>query len=315
VFDPGSLSTGIYKLQVRVTDDGTPAASVLTRLDIRVVNSLLALSGAADSDGDGISDLIEGLSDSDSDGLPDYLDRYASHIMPAAKGIQDRHLVETEPGLTIRMGQTGFAANSGSLVVEQAQIDSFAPGDVGVDTRDDYSTVGGYFDFEIANLPQTGQSVRIVLPLFSQVPKNPVYRKFMPNTGWQDFVVGQGDAISSALGGKGACPPTGDAAYTPGLTPGYWCVELTLEDGGPNDADFEANGVISDPGGVATIVTEAAAAPENNITNAASSSSGGGCSLRSGGWPDPTLPFLVLYSLFYIARWRYLSSRKSFFSA
>ena len=267
VFEPGGLSAGIYKLQVRVIDDATPSASVLAQLDIRVVDSIPALSDTADSDGDGVSDLIEGLSDGDSDGLPDYLDRYVSHIMPAVDSIQDRYLVETEPGLTMRMGQTGFAANTGGLTVNQTQIDSFAPTGGIVGTEDDLSAVGGYFDFEIADLPQTGQSVRIVLPLFAQVPGNPVYRKFIPNTGWQDFVMDPSNAISSAPGVKGVCPPPGSAAYTPGLAPGYWCVELTLEDGGPNDADYEANGVISDPSGVATTITAEAVDPHDSTND------------------------------------------------
>ena len=36
-----------------------------------------------------------------------------------------------------------------------------------------------------------------------------------------------------------------------GLTEGDSCLQLTLEDGGPNDADGEVNGVFKDPSGVA----------------------------------------------------------------
>ena len=35
----------------------------------------------------------------------------------------------------------------------------------------------------------------------------------------------------------------------------YWCVQLTIEDGGPNDADGVANQEIVDPGGVATVAS------------------------------------------------------------
>jgi hypothetical protein len=312
VFDPGSLSSGVYRLQVQVTDDGVPSASVLAQLDIRVVQSMPVLSNTADSDGDGLSDSVEGLNDDDSDGLPDYLDRYANHIMPALRETQDRYLVETEPGFTIRIGQTAFAANTGDLTVEQAQIDSHARTGAGVDTQDNVSIDGSYFDFEIANLPQTGQSARVVIPLLAQIPENPVYRKFMPNTGWQDFVADANNGIASAPGVQGICPPPSDAAYIAGLTPGYWCIQLTLEDGGANDADYEANAVISDPGGVGTVVT-AASAPvvdsTDGLSSPPSSSSGGGCSIQQDGRPDPTLPLLVLYAVFYLIRWRYLKSK------
>jgi len=56
--------------------------------------------------------------------------------------------------------------------------------------------------------------------------------------------------IASATGETGICPPPGDASYTPGLTEGDWCVQLTLEDGGPNDADGQVNSSVDDPGGV-----------------------------------------------------------------
>src|SRR5690606_23283195 len=48
----------------------------------------------------------------------------------------------------------------------------------------------------------------------------------------------------------GHCPPPDSDLYRDGLNAGDWCVRLTLEDGGPNDGDGDANGVILDPGGV-----------------------------------------------------------------
>lgn len=46
----------------------------------------------------------------------------------------------------------------------------------------------------------------------------------------------------------------GSGAWVDGLTIGHGCLQLTLQDGGPNDADFAANGVIRDPGGLAVPV-------------------------------------------------------------
>jgi hypothetical protein len=80
-----------------------------------------------------------------------------------------------------------------------------------------------------------------------------VYRKLLFGA-WQDFsAVGQ-DAIASAPGADGVCPPPGSGAYRPGLASGDGCVQLSLTDGGPNDADGYADGVIRDPGGLAVPV-------------------------------------------------------------
>ena len=74
------------------------------------------------------------------------------------------------------------------------------------------------------------------------------------NGSWRDFVVDDSNALSSAPGQDGACPPPGSHLYEAGLTVGHGCIQLTLEDGGPNDADIEVNGSIQDPGGLAVPV-------------------------------------------------------------
>ena len=65
------------------------------------------------------------------------------------------------------------------------------------------------------------------------------------------------NAVASAPGSNGVCPPPGSVSYLVGLNQGDGCVQLTIEDGGPNDEDGVANGAIVDPGGVA-IVAEVA---------------------------------------------------------
>ncbi len=71
------------------------------------------------------------------------------------------------------------------------------------------------------------------------------------------------NGLASAPGEKGICPPPGDEAFTEGLTEGHWCVQLTIEDGGPNDADGNINQSIDDTGGLATLV---AVSPEPKLT-------------------------------------------------
>ena len=57
----------------------------------------------------------------------------------------------------------------------------------------------------------------------------------------------------SSAGNSGYCPPPGAAEWQSGLTEGHWCVQLSIEDGGPNDDDGIANGTIVDPGGVSVM--------------------------------------------------------------
>jgi hypothetical protein len=107
----------------------------------------------------------------------------------------------------------------------------------------------------------------VVIPQQAAIPANAVYRKVV-NGLWQNFVEDANNSIASAPGANGFCPPPGDSVYTPGLTEGNWCVQITLMDGGPNDTDGDANNSVSDPGGVA-------AALEKSVTVRVDSGGGG----------------------------------------
>jgi hypothetical protein len=84
--------------------------------------------------------------------------------------------------------------------------------------------------------------------------------------------------LSSALGADGVCPAPGSSDYQPGLALGDYCMQILIEDGGPNDNDLLRNGVITDPGGLAVAKTPATTPPGLVPTTApaTSGSSGGG---------------------------------------
>ena len=74
---------------------------------------------------------------------------------------------------------------------------------------------------------------------------------------WVAFVTDtSGNNLSSAAGTVAGsnitCPPPGSTSYTSGLTTGDRCIQLSIVDGGLNDADGTANGTVVDPGGLAT---------------------------------------------------------------
>ena len=70
------------------------------------------------------------------------------------------------------------------------------------------------------------------------------------------------------------------------LRSGDYCVRLTIEDGGPNDAEGVRIGVIRDPGGAGSV--PAAAGGGAGTSGGGGGGGGGGCTLgRPGSSADP----------------------------
>jgi hypothetical protein len=240
ILDPLTLNAGTYALEVSVADDGLPVAHAESRTLLRVVGALPILNAADDSDGDGLDDRSEGAGDGDGDRVPDYLDAIDSpNAMQLAT---DGRAIEVSPGLKLRLGETAFALGGSQVAIDED--------DVAADV--DYGYVNGVADFEILGLEPGGRA-DVVIPLRRPITAGAVYRKQLFGA-WQDWSDEGADAIASSPGADGVCPPPGSAAYGPGLTVGDGCLQLTLTDGGANDADGFANGVIRDPGGLAVPV-------------------------------------------------------------
>jgi len=282
-FDPST--TGTFKLRVTVTDNGVGNLSNSARLVLNVVAALPSLTNE-DTDEDGIEDDTEGTGDSDGDGVPDYLDsaNLQSNVLQEVAATSDQFVIETEPGLSLQLGDVAFRANSGGSTVSDSEIATHGHDGAGAPADERYAYAGGVFDFAVADLPVAGQSVNLVIPQQGAIPGRAIYRKLMP-FGWTDFLEDDNNRLWSAAGTQGYCPPPGNSAYRQGLTEGHWCVQLTIKDGGPNDADGEQNQLIQDPGGIATAVS----------TSVSSTTHGGG---GGGGGMNPwSLLFFVFLSL------------------
>lgn len=261
VFDPSGLMAGFYKVRVTVSDNGSPMLAVSNKLLLEVVTTAPELGGFfTDTDGDSINDSTEFYDDSDNDGIPDYLDpNNINGILPdrnlPLNALQQvpvqysSYVMQTDPGLSLRLGDIAFAAGSDSAQVSVADIANFGDGEggAGANAQDIFPNSGGYFDFEIVNLPIAGSSARVVIPQFEPIPSGAQYRKYHLN-GWNDFFEDDNNMLSSAPGMPGLCPMPRDVAYTPGLTVGDFCVQLIIQDGGPNDTDGLVNHAIEDPG-------------------------------------------------------------------
>ncbi|EPE2695231.1 tandem-95 repeat protein [Vibrio alginolyticus] len=244
-FSPQLLSSAIYNLQLTVTDNGTPPLSVTRNVYLEVVQTLAEL-GSEDSDGDLIPDDQEGHNDSDGDGIPDYLDAISDcNVIQQVVSEKDRFLIEGQPGVCLRKGITILTNTTGGALL----LDEELPKDINM------KSIGGIFDFVVTNLPLPGQSYQLVMPQRLPVPANAVYRKYNAEQGWVDFIEDAQNTVSSSAGEAGYCPPPGHSSWSQGLTEGDWCVQLTIEDGGPNDDDGLANGSVVDPGVVAARVS------------------------------------------------------------
>ncbi|MEW6992050.1 DUF4347 domain-containing protein [Colwelliaceae bacterium 6441] len=240
-----NLAQGVYRIQVTVSDDGSPSLSTQSTLYLDVRNSLPTLNND-DSDGDLIPDNVEGFGDDDGDGIPDYLDADSDcRILPAVASSATKFLIEGEAGACLRKGSSVANNQSGG-----AEIDSLE-----LPLDNEANSNGSIYDFIVYGMPQQGQSVALVLPQRQPIPENPVYRKFMSGQ-WQDFVVDENNFVHSTAGNKGYCPPPGDSDWRAGLNAGDWCVQLTIKDGGPNDDDGVVNGTVVDPSVVAVALTD-----------------------------------------------------------
>ncbi len=251
---------GSHQVQLTVTDSA--GAPVQASIYFRIIASLPVLDVNTDTDRDGFNDQQEGTGDTDDNGIPNYLDNMPSpNILPQQGNTSNAYLVECDPGVRCGLGLFARGGTSGGVQVldeEVGQLDGLV-----VDPA--FEPVGGVFDFAIRDLPTPGQSVRVVLPQRAAIPANAVYRKYQRGR-WVTFVQDADNALHSAAGNPGYCPPPGAADWTPGLTAGHMCVQLTIEDGGANDDDGLVNSAVVDPGAVSVYFNTAPVAVNDSAS-------------------------------------------------
>ena len=249
IFDPTELSEGVYGVSVSISDDAVESSTVKQEQSVSLKVESPDLSATEDTDGDGVADSEEGLGDSDGDRIPDYLDSSEdASELPTSDGEAP---LQSSEGSQMTLGDAAVyaGADGSSLTLEDIQEFSDAVG--GADaSEDEFTFTSDIVDFEVSGVA-VGASVDVVIPLSSPLLKGSVYRKYDVQAGWFNFVEDNENFVSSAEGSAGACPEAASVEYQKGLLEGHFCVQLTMIDGGPNDSDNEANGVVKDPGGIA----------------------------------------------------------------
>ena len=281
-FDPSALEAGSYNLVAAVTDSGI-ADTIFT---IGVTLQVAAEEVEPDADGDGIPD------------IKDTNDQGNVIAMNADAGTA---AAQADEGVSIVIGDVANSSGNAGIGITEEQLATTSGGEDA-----DYDYPAGILDFEVQDLAEPGTSFRIVIPLAAAVPEGGVLRKFTEANGWNDFVVDDNNAVASALGENGACPDLGSELYVAGLTAGDTCMQLTLQDGGPNDADGEVNGSYKDPSGIAeaTPIQVVDINPEGYQSRRRV---GGGCSVVEGA-TDAGLLVLMLLGLAGLLRRRFTAA-------
>jgi hypothetical protein len=269
VFDPSAASTGRHKIRVAVSDGQASPVSKKKRIKIQAAE--VKVANDADTDGDNILDKDE-LGDENGNGIPDYLEPpHDHHELPSDGG----SMLSGEPGTNLGLGDIAFDSDGSSCSVSEQQITDYlaSQGLPPYQPESQYNTEK-IFDYTIAGLEEVGASSQIVLTLPTALTADSVIRKYNINTGqWSAFVEDANNQLETYISTDGNCTDDEDTVWQSGLVVGAICLRLTIEDGGANDADGEANGEIDDP---------VALASETTTTNTGGGSSGG----DSGGSDD-----------------------------
>ena len=289
-FDPSALAEGGYEVTAIVTDSAI-ADQTFT------IGTLVRVSA---------EETVE--ADSDGDGVPDSKDLSEETNVIAINADAGDVAVSADDGVKLVIGDAAQASGTAGIGITEDTI--AASGQDGGEaptngTDEDFDYPAGLYDFQVQDLPVPGQSVRLVIPVASGVPAGAVFRKYTEDAGWFDFVIDDNNAVATAPGSDGACPSVGSDAFVAGLTEGDTCLQITVQDGGPNDADGQTNGEYDDPSGIAEAVPVVVV--EVPDVSSQRKVGGGGCSVSEGPG-DFGLLFLALLGALGLLRKRFMTS-------
>jgi len=154
-------------------------------------------------------------------------------------GNSEGNTFDVEPG--------EIATLAGNTSGHGLSVEEIGTNDPRVNPDNGEQCFGGCLDFTISEV-EIGASVNIIYKLSKPIEAGLVFRKLI-NGRWENFDRSGGDAIGSAATSAGMCQ-TQAGTYASNLVEGDECILIRITDGGPNDADGLANGIITDPGGL-----------------------------------------------------------------
>ena len=259
--DAGLIAGQTYTIEASVTKTLASGASTSsTNQTIKVASFALA---ATDTDLDGTNDNIEGFIDTDGDRIPEFLDVDATvtrlTINPADNTLGNINASEG----TLRLGETSYQNAITNLNAATSNDFGAAISVSTIGENDDNFfksfCTGGCFDISVTNI--SNSTIQLTIPVSTALPEHALFRVHT-TSGWNGFIIDDNNTTASAAANSTNpidCPAVGLVSYTTGLTAGHRCIQLTIEDGGPNDSDGIANGSISLQGGAAELIITAPA--------------------------------------------------------
>lgn len=229
-FDPAGVATSLYTIRVTVRDNGGLTATASTLLAVQ------SSTNVTDRDDNGIQDSVDAVE------TP-----FALQTTPGGAVLESDTHLKMSLGNTVRhVGLNGAAL--GVQDVENFGNDGFQAANAATP----YSFTSGLHDFAISGFGDQGYA-KVKIEQGAIIAENAEFRVYQFDGGWTTFVEDEFNFIESATKTDGICPPLGDFEYEAGLIAGNECVQITIEDGGPNDNDGEVNGKLSLLGGVGSL--------------------------------------------------------------
>jgi len=255
--DTGLVAGTTYNVSVQVTKTFEPGDTSISSTNGKITVASFNLT-AIDTDLDTINDDVEGFIDTDGDRIPEFLDTAITAtqltVSPTDNSLGN---VVTSEG-TLALGNTSYqnAISTLSSVTTNNFGAATSVVTIGENDGNFFKTfcTGGCVDLTVNNV--TSSSIQIVIPVDTALPDHALFRVHSIS-GWNGFIINDTNSIASAAANSTDpidCPAPGLSTYSNSLTKGHRCVQLTIEDGGSNDADGTVNGTITVLGGVAELI-------------------------------------------------------------
>jgi len=196
-----------------------------------------------------------GFQDADFDGVSDGFDVFNGALgleetLQTTIEFNETYLTQTQYSTSVRAGLIARLGDNEISTISYNQLNDFiyqdfpiTPGDKA--QNENIETTPNLFDINIINIPTTGSTVSVVIPLNHPLSADAAVLVFNHSTFlWSFFETSTTDNVMSFIGSPGLCPAAEDASYSTGLIEGSYCLQLQITDGGINDQDNSLNGVI-----------------------------------------------------------------------
>jgi hypothetical protein len=179
---------------------------------------------------------------SDENSIPAYVAFVSSvqgfNANKLAATVSNSEFLNGETCTKLQAGKVSQYLNRNAAIVSQSDIINYYA-TLGMDTSvvvDAQNSTVSYYSIDVLNT-KFGDSSLITIPLTSVLQTSSKLVRLLMPQGWSDFIVNSTNTIASSRSVNGKCPLAGDNVYISGLNINDSCLQIRIEDGGPNDMD------------------------------------------------------------------------------